>query len=986
LTADGDLEKYDDPFAAGGEDGESMLPEGLPRLDEESEVEVDVSDELAERHQALAERFRERPHKSGMLRKAGWLLRFVGTLLFAHVLFGQRNADNIRDAAKRGTPVYVMHSRSFLDYLYFNYAFLKHDLPLAQYANGVNTMWVRGPLAWLKGLFRRGPSEKPEEQVQALVKNDEAVFLFLEKPRKGVEHNLEFSQKYLTRLVQAQKQIDEPIYVLPMLLIWEKRPDPKRAGLLEDIFGTAQRPSFFRKFVGFFQTFWQSFLRLGQPIVQISTSLNLHEFLREYPNAGSADASELLRERVVDYLEQERHVILGPTGEPTDKLYKELINRPALTEAVQQIAEQEDVSEDDIRERVREQLDEIVARPSLLTLKVFSSLLSFVWYRIYDGFEVDVEGLEEVREAARKSSIVLVPSHKSHIDYLVLSYIFYTYGMITPLIAAGVNLSFWPLGPLFRGAGAFFIRRSFRGEELYPVVFREYLIHQMEEGYPIEFFIEGTRSRTGKLIKPKYGMLDMIIRAYTSGRIDSVKIVPISVGYEKIIEEGSYRREVLGAEKEKETLGGLLKTPKFLTSKYGRLYVEFSDAIDLGSYLDRYGVDRLRPKEEELDSLTVRLAHRIIYDINHVSTVTPSSLAATVLLNNPMRGSDRRRFLHEVGFLLYFLTHRFDSTRLSRTIREGLEENRAALDRLEERQPTPALKSRPDGKPGLDEESAPLAADGASDQAASPSTDEVDHVRIETVMGEAVSTVLDEAIGLFEDNDQVVLEETEEDIFYSVPEESRLELAYYRNNIVHYFVPEALLATAIRRFGSQQVALEPLMEETRFLSRLFKFEWIYEESAEFENVFLRTLAYFEHAGWVSADEISDETLQVEVHEPFPAELDFFRRLVPSFLEAYAIVGDLLGEMEGVWEREDLVKKALKRARNDYLRGRILYYETLSKPTFKNAVRLFEDWGVIERQEEVTKGSAYRYRLDEDWRGERLEELQNHLRSFVHQER
>jgi glycerol-3-phosphate O-acyltransferase len=976
LTADGDLENYNDSLGDGDDSSESMLPEGLPRLDEESEVEVQDSDMLAERHQALAERFRQRPHKSGMLRTLGWLLRFVGSFLFAHVLFGQRNADNIRDATKRGTPVYVMQSRSFLDYLYFNYAFLKHDLPLAQYANGVSTVWVRGPLAWLKSLFQRGPSEKPEEQVQALVKNDEAVFLFLEKPRKGIEQNLEFSQKYLTRLVQAQKQVDGPIYVLPLLLIWEKRPDPKRAGLLEDIFGTAQRPGFFRKFVGFFQTFWQSFLRLGQPIVQISTTLNLHEFLREYPNAGSADASELLRERVLDYLEQERHVILGPTGEPTDKLYKELINRPALTEAVQQIAETEEVSEDTIQERVKEQFEEIAALPSLLMLKVFSSVLSFVWYRIYDGFEVDVEGLEEVREAAKKSSIVLVPSHKSHIDYLVLSYIFYNYGMITPLIAAGINLSFWPLGPIFRRAGAFFIRRSFRGEELYPAVFREYLIHQMEQGYPIEFFIEGTRSRTGKLIKPKYGMLDMIIQAYTSGRIDSVKIVPISVGYEKIIEEGSYRREVLGAEKEKESLGGLLKTPKFLTSKYGRLYVEFSDPIDLGDYLDRYEVDRLRPKEDAIDTLTVRLAHRIIYDINHVSTVTPSALAATVLLNNPVRGADRRRFLHEIGFVLNFLTHRFESTRLSRTLREALDDKREALDKLQERQPTPALKSRSERKVGLDEERAPQPVPG-SDSEAEP-------MRIEAVMGEAVATLIDEAIGLFKDNDQVVIEETEEDTFYSVPEESRLELAYYRNNIVHYFVPEALLATAIRRFESQEVPLEPLMEETRFLSQLFKYEWIYEESAEFENVFLRTLAYFEHAGWVSADEISDETLQVDLAEPFPAELDFFRRLVLSFLEAYAIVAELLEEMQGVWEREDLVEKALKRARNDYLRGDILYYETLSTPTFKNAVRLFEDWGVIERKDETKRGSAYRYEIDQSWVGERLEALQQHLRVFVYE--
>jgi glycerol-3-phosphate O-acyltransferase len=149
---------------------------------------------------------------------------------------------------------------------------------------------------------------------------------------------------------------------------------------------------------------------------------------------------------------------------------------------------------------------------------------------------------------------------------------------------------------------------------------------------------------------------------------------------------------------------------------------------------------------------------------------------------------------------------------------------------------------------------------------------------------------------------------------------------------------------------------------------------------------LRTLGYFEQAGWVAnGSSEADDRREVRVGEPFPRELSFFSRLVLSFLEAYVIAAEILGEMEGVWERDDLVKRALKRARTDYLRGRILYYETLSKPTFKNAVRLFEDWEVIERQKDAKKGSAYLYRLRPEWEGAELDELQEHLRSFVYQE-
>lgn len=982
---------------------ESTLPADIPRLDEESEVEVDDLEQVHQRHAGLAAHYRERPHKSAMLRVAGRLLRIIGAILFTHVLFGQRNRDNLRDVAETGTPVYVMQSRSFLDYLYFNYIFLKNDLPLAQYANGVNTNWVRGPIAWLKQLFRRSPVEEPEVRMQALVEADEAVFVFLEEPKKDEEENFEFSQKYLTRLIRAQKYQDRPIIVVPLLLVWSKRPDPKRAGLLEEVFGTSQRPGFWRKFLSFFQTFWQSFFKIGQPMVQISTTLNLDGFLREYPHAGSADASELLRARLINYLERERSVILGPTGESPETLYKDIINRPALTDAVRELAVEEGVEEDVIRKRVRSQFDEIAAAQSPLMLKVWASVLSFVWYRIYDGFDLDIEGLEQVREAARDSSIVLIPSHKSHVDYLVMSYIMYNYGMVAPLVAAGVNLSFWPMGPLFRWAGGFFIRRSFRGEKLYPLVFREYLIRQMEEGYPVEFFIEGTRSRTGKLIKPKYGMLEMIIRAYTSGRIDSLKLVPISVGYEKIIEERSYRRELLGAEKEKEGLTGLLKTPKFLTSKYGRLYVEFGEPISLGDYLDLYGVDRLRPDDEDVDSVTVRLAHRVIYEINHVATVTPTALAAMALLSNlgvrddsegePGEQSDeqsdeskgvcRRLLLDEIGFMLHLLVHRDEPARLSGTLREG-------LDAFEEK-----LQGHQDGH-------APDGADGdGGSRARWPTVEKLAAnnpngsapAGIESLMGDAVESVIEEALALFEENKQVQVATLGDDTFYRVPEASRPELAYYRNNIVHYFVAQALLASAIAKFDSTDIAMGEVMEETRFLSGLFKFEWIYEERAQFENVFLRTLRSFEAAGWVELDgfdgfDPSQDPAHavagaiIRIPDPFPAELNFFARLVVSLLEAYALVVEMVSQSEPQWERDALIKRALKKARNDYAAGDIFYYETISKPTFKNTVRLLDDWGAIEKISAGKKGSTLAYRATTGWDGARFDELWAHLRSFL----
>jgi glycerol-3-phosphate O-acyltransferase len=921
---------------------DSLLPDELPDIEQESAglaEETDTDEDLPE----IIDTMRGRTLASAMLRKVGFLLRFLSSFLFAHVLFEKRCRDNIRDAAERGPVVYVMQSRSLLDYLYFNEAFLEHDLPLADYANGITTAWLRGPITWLKSLFGGPPGDRPEQAVQALVMDDRPVFLFLEKPKNDPEENLEFSQKYLTRLLRAQREIDEPIYVLPLLLIWEKRPDPKRAGFVEDIFGTAQSPGYFRKFLGFFQTFWQSFLKLGQPTVQVSSGISLERFLGEYPEAGTSDVSELLRNRLEEDFRRERHAILGPTGEPLEQFYREVIQRPELSDKIGEVADDEEIPEGQVRERVRNQLEEIAADPSLLVMKVFSSLLSLVWYRIYDGFEIDHEGLEQVREAARDSSVVLIPSHKSHIDYLVISYLFYQHGLTVPLVAAGANLNFWPLGPLFRRAGGFFLRRTFRGENLYPTVFREYLVRQMEQGYPIEFFIEGTRSRTGKLVKPKYGMLDMIVRAFASGRLESVKIVPISVGYEKVIEEGSFRRELLGAEKEAESLGQLLQTPKFLTSDYGRLYVQFSDPIDLEEYLTEYDLDPVvdeADREEDLRNLTVRLAHRVNYDINSVTVVTASGLVAAVLLNSPVRGTDRRRFLRSVGFLLHVLSRSQRKARLSNPLEEALEHR----DQVE--------------------------------------TEDLEESSREATMGRAVADVVDEAVGLFEDNDQVEIVERADGKFYSIPDEARLELSYYRNNIVHHFVAEALLAMAIHRFRSPAVGRTALREETLFLSRLFKYEWIYEERAEFDNVFARTLSFFDRCGWVSTEDD-----HVQIGGPFPVELHFFRRMILSFLESYAIVAGEVGEIDGeTFERAAVVERALERGKHDYLRGRILYHESISKPTFKNAVRLFEDWGLLERISEPDD-EALRYRFaGETNDGTTFEELRRHLDNLVYGER
>jgi glycerol-3-phosphate O-acyltransferase len=167
-----------------------------------------------------------------------------------------------------------------------------------------------------------------------------------------------------------------------------------------------------------------------------------------------------------------------------------------------------------MRKKAGEYFDEIAADYNITYIQFFHMALNWFWKKIFEGIHVDKVALAKVREWARKGTLVYVPSHKSHIDYLILNYVLFTHHMHIPRVAAGRNLAFWPMGHIFRKSGAFFIRRSFSGATLYLEVFNRYIKALLEEEHPIEFFIEGGRSRNGKLVLPKTGFLSILLQAH----------------------------------------------------------------------------------------------------------------------------------------------------------------------------------------------------------------------------------------------------------------------------------------------------------------------------------------------------------------------------------------------------------------------------------------------------------------------------------------
>jgi glycerol-3-phosphate O-acyltransferase len=284
---------------------------------------------------------------------------------------------------------------------------------------------------------------------------------------------------------------------------------------------------------------------------------------------------------------------------------------------------------------------EIAANYSQAAVSFMAGLLGRIWNSLYDG--VELEHIENLSGVADGAEIIYVPCHRSHMDYLLLSYIIYRKGFAVPHVAAGENLNMPLIGRFMRKCGAFFLRRSFKGDALYPVVFAKYLGFMMARGHPLEYFIEGGRSRTGRLLSPRTGMLSMTVRSYLRDPKRPVMFMPVYFGYERIVEGRTYIGELSGQPKQKESIFVLLKsTVSVLRSKFGKVHVNLGQPIALDDLLHKHNPDwRLNlgetgePRSGWIAEAISDLAFRINVEINAAAAVTPINLVAMAILATP---------------------------------------------------------------------------------------------------------------------------------------------------------------------------------------------------------------------------------------------------------------------------------------------------------------------------------------------------------------
>ena len=432
----------------------------------------------------------------------------------------------------------------------------------------------------------------------------------------------------LLRIVTATLETQgDHVDLLPVSVYWGRAPGRENTGFRQ-LFGEDWKIAGpVRRFLSTLVNGRQTLVRFGDPIAPVTLM-------------SEGDPARVARRAMRQMRLEFRHsraAVLGPDLALRRSIVAAVLARRAVRAAVALDVRDGKKSRREALLTARRYALEIAADYSPRAVAVMWNPFTWLWNRLYDGVEV-IHG-ERLELAAGGAQLVYVPSHRSHMDYLLLSYVIYARGFAVPHTAAGINLNLPLIGRILRKCGAFYLRRSFKGHPLYPVVFMSYLGVMMLRGHPIEYFIEGGRSRTGRLLKPKTGMLSMTVRSFLQDSSRPVVFVPVYFGYEKLVEADAYVGELSGRPKQKESVRGLIGSLRILRQRYGRVYVSFGEPLELAAHLDKVACDwrndATDAKPPWLTEAVESLAETIQRRINAAVAISPCALVSMVLLATP---------------------------------------------------------------------------------------------------------------------------------------------------------------------------------------------------------------------------------------------------------------------------------------------------------------------------------------------------------------
>jgi glycerol-3-phosphate O-acyltransferase len=833
-------------------------------------------------------------------------LAWVYDRVFESIEVDETWARAVRDAEQRGTVVYVLRNLSFVDFFALDYLTRKNSLPRIRFANDLG-LWVLEPMqgGWMRALRPRTSSGDVADLRRAITTGASAA-LFLKRPPHLLEGRArgKIEGDHLVQaLFDLQRRQKRELLLVPQVFVWSRSPGTRGSSIADTLLGPSEWPGSVRAVAQFLGNRRYATLRAGEPV-------SVREFLaREQDGVSDEVLVRRLTYTLLRRLERERRAMLGPAKKPADRLREEVVRSPKLQKIIVDMAGEGLSERAVITQRALGMVREMEAALDMNAVAALGRVFEQATSRMFSAIEVDAAGIERLREHAKEGTLVLLPSHKSHMDYLVLAWVLYQHKLQLPLIAAGDNLNFFPMGPLFRRAGAFFIRRTFAGDRLYAAVVDAYVRRLIKDGMSLEFFLEGGRSRTGKLLPPKLGLLSIVVDAALGVPTRTTWFCPVSIGYERFVEEKAFVHELTGGEKTREDVRGLVKSVEVMVGRYGRLSVQFGKPMTMPDVLREidpraaHDLQSLTPPKRR--AMITRLAYRVMNEINAVTAVTPGSLVATALLAHDRRGLPHADLISRCE-------------RLAKTLR----------------------RSGARFSPSL------LQADG--------------HLRVEA---------LREAVDLFVRAEHVEAHawgSMGEDVIYVVPPEARMSLDLAKNVIIHFFAARSLIATALLASPGAPLAVDTVRERVLALSRLFKYEFTFRADAPFETIFDEEIAAMEADGELArvVQRASDDGASgaergrsagagaiVPKGEEGRDAVRLYARLLENFVEGYCVAArGLAALLRGPMTPKELVKRAIPAGERMFLAGEIARREAVSRPMLENAYASFVDQGYLARKE------------------------------------
>ena len=429
----------------------------------------------------------------------------------------------------------------------------------------------------------------------------------------------------LRQLLQASP---ETTYLVPLRVLWLPKADAQGGLRLRDIItGDPRAPGSLKQqwIARRDPSRYRPIAAAGASVEELTARLAL---LAPEQRADEQELAAFIARQALLALERAERAVNGVRYKVPRLVTEEVLAKPRLKAAIVEHAETTGRSLENVTKEAQACLKEMAANHSTYALDIMASFGRYLYTRGFDRqIQCLPQDLKRIDKLSKQHPVVYLMTHKSHIDGFLLVTLFHELDLPPMHVFGGINMNFLGLGTLARRAGTVFLRRTFTDDEIYKLVFKNYIDYLVEKRFPLLWALEGTRSRTGKLMPPRYGLMNYVVDAYARAATTDVVLMPVSIAYDQVPEVADYIAEQKGQRKRPESASWFMQYISGLKNPHGKIHVRFGQGVMLSEVL---GDDREKLQVSQLD--IQKLAFMVSVDANNVTPITGTALVTFVLL------------------------------------------------------------------------------------------------------------------------------------------------------------------------------------------------------------------------------------------------------------------------------------------------------------------------------------------------------------------